>query len=1810
MRRFSIVLHLYLVLVSTLLLHAQDFTALASFDGSNGYMPSGALVQANDGNLYGVTAEGGTFGLGTLYQVTLSGTLTTGFSFNLDSPSGRLLPTPGGYFFGTTTGQIAATGYLFQASETGIAEAFPLCTGCIPRAGLVGAPEQNTYGTAASGGSGACSDGCGFVYTLYGFSYTNPLHQFNGTDGANPRGELLQAGDGNLYGTTVNGGNSNCQDGCGTIFKITPNGDFTSLYQFCSQTNCADGANPYGALVQGADGNLYGTTSAGGNDGVNCSFTGCGTIFKVSLDGKLTTLYSFCDDFFCPTGANPQSGLILGTDGNYYGTAYGGGDVTLGTLFRITPQGKLSLLHTFAGDDGAYPTSALLQASDGKFYGVTTQGSTGYGGTLFKMEIDFNAALFVTKSGNGTITSDDSKIQCGAVCSANYESGDVVTLTATPDQQWGFVSWTGCDGVQANVCTVTMNHARSVAATFQPAYPLVVSEIGNGAITSNDGFISCGQTCSHTYLVWSYVLLTAVPDQGWVLTGWTGCDQSNGTVCSVTMNKARNVSATFKFLYHLAVSKSGSGLVIGDGGIYCGSTCSASYPDGSMITLTGIPNPGYTMVWSGCDNVQGNVCTVHLSAARNVTATFSQSSVTLTSLVVKPAIVKGGKHSGATVTLSRAAPPGGVGIAMSTDHPEVVHLPSQVVVPGGRNSVNITVQTFAVHAETVAKLTASAGLSHVSATLTVMPLNWRGQMTVAGNDSDTEATIAESDLAAESSLRGGRSLSAGNDMRPPQAAALLPPPADPSDERKEYPVQFVGAVEPGEYNGVSRPVPHVGLHDSLESELMVPADRVHHSAPPLPPANTLMASVGPMPQPLISFPGMSLQGNCWGGWCGTGYPPDTTGAVGLQYYMQAINTTFAVFDKNTGALVFSFPEGEFFDWNSACSANATGDPTVLYDATADRWVLSFFAFTDSQSGPFYQCFAVSASGDPHNANWHTYSIQTDQNPVPAGMLNDYSKIAIWNDGCLYMGSDGYLADSYSGQVILSVSLADMYSGNPARYSLSFLSGSANFALFPATMLGKGNNLPPPSEAEYYVQESLTSDAFNIRTISPGSCVSGGSLSGAVAVPHDTYNSFSQNIVPQPPPANGGNDLDTIHNVLMQWVQYRKVGATESLWVNHTTYVTNSNTSPQWAQIDVTGGNINTSLVQQQIYRPDSNLFRWLGSLAVDSFGDMAMCYSTSNGTAPNFPSIQCAGRLATDPLGQLPQGETEYVAGGGSQVINCGPGVCHRWGDYSSTTIDPVDDCTFWHTNMFYPDQASGSSGNFSTQIVAFRYPNCVTPPATLNVTKSGSGTVSSLDGFINCGPTCSYSYNVYAQVTLQQTAAPGWLFSGWSGCDSGDEYSCSLTLYGNRSVTATFTQGVFSLFASEVGTGSGTITSSDGYINCGPTCSHDYLGGTVVTLTGSPAQGSRFDGWNGCDNVQNNVCTVSITGYRSVSATFNLQGNYRLAVQKLGSGIGTVTSTDGHINCGSACFFDYNPGDNVTLTAKVEHGSVLSGWVGCDQVQNGSCYLKMGEVRNVTAKIDIATYALAVTKSGSGTVSSGDGYINCGATCSYLYLAWSYVVLTAVPGQGWGLTGWSGCDRSDGNVCTVTMNNARNVSATFKALYSLTVATSGSGLVIGDGGIYCGLTCSGAYPDGSNVSMTGLPSPGYTIGWSGCDNVQGNVCTVVMSSARNLTATFTLDQVTLSSLAFNPSSVRGGQLTAGTLTLSGPAPPGGVSVAISSDHPAVVHPPSSVLVPGGKTSVSFAVNTFPVKTKTSVVITATAGSSQTSGGLTVDTSH
>lgn len=205
----------------------------------------------------------------------------------------------------------------------------------------------------------------------------NTLANFDGTNGRNPDYmSLVQGTDGNFYGTTANGGSNDR----GTVFTVSPTGTLTTLYSFCAQLNCTDGWSPDGSLIQATDGNFYGTnTYAGANN--------AGTVFRITRRGTLTTLYSFCSQPNCADGNQALAGLIQGADGNFYGTTYFGGVNNLGTVFRITRSGTLTTLHSFAGypTEGEYPIAGLVQASDGNFYGTTYGGGTNGGGTVFKI---------------------------------------------------------------------------------------------------------------------------------------------------------------------------------------------------------------------------------------------------------------------------------------------------------------------------------------------------------------------------------------------------------------------------------------------------------------------------------------------------------------------------------------------------------------------------------------------------------------------------------------------------------------------------------------------------------------------------------------------------------------------------------------------------------------------------------------------------------------------------------------------------------------------------------------------------------------------------------------------------------------------------------------------------------------------------------------------------------------------------------------------------------------------------------------------------------------------------------------------------------------------------------------------------------------------------------------------------------------------------------------------------------------------------------------------------------------------------------
>jgi uncharacterized repeat protein (TIGR03803 family) len=370
---------------------AQTLTTLADFNQTNGAFPVAKLTQGIDGNVYGTTLAGGNAAsLGTVFKLT-NGTLTTIYVFCslVDCGDGEysysaLVQNQSGNFYGTTEGGAYGQtfGTIFTITPAGgltTLHVFSGTDGQHPKAGLTFGTDGDLYGTTSQGGT---SD-AGTVFKITPSGTFTTLHNFDYSDGNNPASALIQAMNGDFYGTTLfSGGN-----GGGTIFKITPVGALTTLYNFCSQPNCADGEFPNGTLIQAAGGNLWGTTSGGGTI-AGCNNANCGTIYKISAAGAFTQIYNFCAQSNCADGGQPVAGLVQGTDGNFYGATTYGGANNEGTIFKIKGTGKFTLLHTFDGTDGASPNGGLMQSTDGNFYGTTpTAGPGGYG-TVFSLNED------------------------------------------------------------------------------------------------------------------------------------------------------------------------------------------------------------------------------------------------------------------------------------------------------------------------------------------------------------------------------------------------------------------------------------------------------------------------------------------------------------------------------------------------------------------------------------------------------------------------------------------------------------------------------------------------------------------------------------------------------------------------------------------------------------------------------------------------------------------------------------------------------------------------------------------------------------------------------------------------------------------------------------------------------------------------------------------------------------------------------------------------------------------------------------------------------------------------------------------------------------------------------------------------------------------------------------------------------------------------------------------------------------------------------------------------------------------------------
>jgi len=461
-----------------------------------------------------------------------------------------------------------------------------------------------------------------------------------------------------------------------------------------------------------------------------------------------------------------------------------------------------------------------------------------------------------------------------------------------------------------------------------------------------------------------------------------------------------------------------------------------------------------------------------------------------------------------------------------------------------------------------------------------------------------------------------------------------------------------------------------------------------------------------MPGPLLTFEGL-------GNTCGC-QPSDSEGDVGPNHYIEAINESIKIFDKSGNTLSGPTSYNSFFSGltGTPCANANDGDPYVIYDTAADRWLISDFAFPSFPGSSFWQCIGVSQTSDPVSGGWFLYALQVD--PAHPTYLGDYPKFALWNSGGSPAQNAYFLTmnlfssfTTFNGVRAYALDRASMLAGGPTNaigFTLSAADVGDSYS-FIAASFRTGN--PPPAgrnEMVLAIDSPATGGVtltqvharfFHVDFANPVNSVFG---VGANHAPNaeitvngfvDAFTNTTYDLVPQ---QGTTTKLDTLGDKIMTPVVYQNRGGTESLWADQTVMENypNGPTAVRWYQFDVTGGNFPATALQQQSWDNTSDgLWRWMPSIGVDQNGNTAIGYSTSSTTI--FPAIRYAGRLAGDPPGNLAQGEAVMFPGVGFHN-----GV--RWGDYTRTEIDSADGLSFWHINQY------AQSGTWHTRIGKFRF--------------------------------------------------------------------------------------------------------------------------------------------------------------------------------------------------------------------------------------------------------------------------------------------------------------------------------------------------------------------------------------------------------------------------------------------------------------------------------------------------------------------------
>ena len=864
------------------------------------------------------------------------------------------------------------------------------------------------------------------------------------------------------------------------------------------------------------------------------------------------------------------------------------------------------------------------------------------------------------------------------------------------------------------------------------------------------------------------------------------------------------------------------------------------------------------------------------------------------------------------------------------------------------------------------------------------------------------------------------------------------------------------------------------------------------AAQPVAPAVAIAA-----PALLGSFDGI---GNGFSGPNGTfnvnSAPPDTNGAVGPNHYVETVNTSFAIFNKSGTPIYGPVPINQIWSgFGGGCQVNNDGDPTVVYDGMADRWIISQFSVTTT---PYLMCVAVSTTGDP-TGSYYRYSFSYGSVNFP-----DYPKLSVWPDA--YYLTVNFFANgsTFAGAGVAALDRSKMLVGQAATQQ-RFQTSTSYGGLLASTL--DGSRLPPAGSPNYLVGLGTTSSLATWQYHVDWTTPSNSTFSGPTSLSVGSYSEAcgGGTCIPQ---SGTTQRLDSLADRVMYRLAYRNFGDHEALVVNHSV-TAGSSTGIRWYELRPSGGNL--TVFQQGTYAPDAS-YRWMGSIAMDQAGGIGLGFSVSSSSLK--PQVHYTGRLASDPAGQMSQGEGTIVNGAGAQTGNLS-----RWGDYSSMSVDPVDGCTFWYADEYLP--ANGSF-NWRTRIGTFKLPGCgVTndfsisaSPSSVSATQNGTAT-STIATAVTSGSAQT--------VSLSASGLPSGATASFSPASVTAGGSSTLTLGAGSAAVGTYTITV-------TGTGTSATHSTVVTFTITAPVANDF------SITANPASLSLVQGANGTSTISTAVTSGSA---ETVSLTVNgtpAGATATLSPTSVTAG-GSSTLT---VGAGTAAPGTYTLTITGTAPSATHNTSVSLTVTAAPPSDDFSISASPTSLSLVQGQSGTSTISTVVTSGSAQTVSLSTSGVPSGATASL-----NPTSVTA----GAGSTLTLGAGSATPGTYTITVTGT-GTSATHSTTVSLTVTAppppndfsinanpTSLSLVQGQSGTS---TISTALTSGSaetvNLTVSGTPS-GASAGLSPTSVTTGGSSTLTVAAGTATPGTYTLAVTGTATSATHSTSV--------SLTVTAPAASG-----------------------------------------------------------------